>query len=134
LPTFVKTSAGSWKALIRKRGWPTAVKTFRRKRDAQDWARRTEDEMVRGIYVDRAGAERLTHESALLRYLREVSPTKRPSTAKRERQVGGILGTRLGEYALAALTPDVIAQYRGSRLAEGDHGAAGSARAPGPAR
>ena len=117
MPTLVRTAAGSWKAVIRKRGWPTTVKTFRRKRDAQDWARRIEDEMVRGVYVDRAGAERLTLDTALERYLREVTPTKRPSTAKRERQVGEILTARLGEYALAALTPEVIASYRDERLA-----------------
>lgn len=40
--------------MIRKRGWPTVIKTFLTKRDAEDWARRTEDEMVRGVYIDRA--------------------------------------------------------------------------------
>jgi hypothetical protein len=48
MPTFVKTPTGSWKAVIRRNGWPTMAKTFRVKRDAEDWARRTEDEMVRG--------------------------------------------------------------------------------------
>jgi hypothetical protein len=28
--------------------WPTKLKTFRVKRNAADWARRVEDEMVRG--------------------------------------------------------------------------------------
>ncbi len=45
--------------MIRKRGWPVTIKTFRTKCDAEDWARRTEDEVVRGVYIDRAGAERL---------------------------------------------------------------------------
>ena len=39
--------------VIRKRGWPTVIKTFRTKRDAEDWARRTEDEMVRGVHRPR---------------------------------------------------------------------------------
>ena len=43
MPTIVKTSAANWKAVIRKTGFPTATKTFRLKRDAEDWARRTED-------------------------------------------------------------------------------------------
>lgn len=47
MATIVKTEAGTWKALVRKTGWPTNTKTFRTKRDAEDWARRTEDEMVR---------------------------------------------------------------------------------------
>jgi hypothetical protein len=48
MPTIVKTESGNWKAVIRKTGFPTATKTFRLKRDAEDWARRAEDEMVRG--------------------------------------------------------------------------------------
>jgi hypothetical protein len=49
MATIVKTPSGTWKAVIRKIGWPTTAKTFRTKRDAEDWARRTEDEMVRGV-------------------------------------------------------------------------------------
>lgn len=80
MPTIVKPPSGTWKALIRKTGWPTTAKTFRTKRDAEDWARRAEDEMVRGVYMQRASAERMTVEAALKRYLREVTPTKREST------------------------------------------------------
>jgi hypothetical protein len=60
MATIVKTPAGTWKAVIRKTGWPTNAKTFRTKRDAEDWSRRTEDEMVRGVYIQRSGSERLT--------------------------------------------------------------------------
>ncbi len=74
MATIVKTSSGTWKALIRKTGWPATAKTFRTKRDAEDWARRTEDEMVRGVYIQRAPAERMTVEAALTRYLKEVTP------------------------------------------------------------
>jgi hypothetical protein len=77
MATLVKTPSGTWKAVIRKVGFPTATKTFRTKRDAEDWSRRTEDEMVRGVYIQRAPAERMTVADALKRYLAEVSPTKR---------------------------------------------------------
>jgi len=50
MATIVKTPSGTWKAVIRKIGWPTTAKNFRTKRDAEDWACRTEDEMVRGVY------------------------------------------------------------------------------------
>lgn len=43
MATIVKTPSGTWKAVIRKAGWPTTVKTFRLKKDADDWSRRTED-------------------------------------------------------------------------------------------
>lgn len=57
MATIVKTPAGTWKAVIRKQGWPTAVKTFRTKCDAEDWARQTEDEMVRGVHIQRSRAK-----------------------------------------------------------------------------
>lgn len=77
MATIVKTPSGTWQAVIRKRDWPTTSKTFRTRRDAADWSRRTEDEMVRGVYIRRAQSERMTVEAALKRYLGEVTPTKR---------------------------------------------------------
>lgn len=109
--------SGTWKAVIRKTGWPTASKTFRTKRDAEDWSRRTEDEMVRGVYIQRAPAERMTVEAALTRYLREVTPTKRESTRISEHKKAQPLLRHLGKYSLAALSADVVAQYRDMRLA-----------------
>jgi methyl-accepting chemotaxis protein len=49
--TITKTPSNTWKAVVRKRGWPVTIKTFRSKRDAADWARSTEDEMtfVKGV-------------------------------------------------------------------------------------
>ncbi|RMM78159.1 Site-specific recombinase, phage integrase family [Pseudomonas coronafaciens pv. striafaciens] len=84
MATLVKTPSGTWKALIRKTGWPTVAKTFRTKRDAEDWSRRTEDEMVRGVYIQRSGSERMTLEAALKRYLSDITPTKKPTTQRGE--------------------------------------------------
>ncbi|MCP5305270.1 MAG: hypothetical protein H6953_07480 [Chromatiaceae bacterium] len=81
MATITKTPSNAWKAVIRKRGWPVTIKTFPTKRDAADWARSTEDEMVRGVYINRAGAERLLFDKALERFLAEVSASKRTSTA-----------------------------------------------------
>lgn len=36
--------------------------------------------MVRGVYIQRSGAERMTLEVALRHYLSEISPTKKPIT------------------------------------------------------
>ncbi|WP_041931276.1 site-specific integrase [Pseudomonas brassicacearum] len=116
MATIVKTPAGTWKAVIRKTGWPTNAKTFRTKRDAEDWSRRTEDEMVRGVYIQRSGSERLTLEKALQQYLREVSPTKKPTTQRAEATKAQQLIRHLGKYSLAALSSEVIANYRDTRL------------------
>ncbi|WP_123103238.1 tyrosine-type recombinase/integrase [Acidithiobacillus sulfuriphilus] len=120
MATIVKTPAGTWKAVIRKQGWPTAVKTFRTKRDAEDWARQTEDEMVRGVHIQRAPAQKLTVAAALDRYLREITPSKKAGgSQRRDHTSAKPLREGLGRYALGALTPEVIAKYRDERLAEG---------------
>lgn len=86
MATLVKTDSGKWKAVIRKSGWPLASKTFRTKRDATDWARRTEDEMVRGVYINRALSDKLLVGDTLERYLAEVSSQKKASTLAGDRR------------------------------------------------
>ncbi|PKM01302.1 MAG: integrase, partial [Gammaproteobacteria bacterium HGW-Gammaproteobacteria-7] len=120
MATIVKTPSGTWKAVIRKTGFPTTIKTFRLKKDAEDWSRRTEDEMVRGMYLQRAPSERLTFEKAMKRYLTEVTPTKRPFTQKGEHQRSVPLIDFFGKYALAGVTAELVAQYRDKRLAGED--------------
>ena len=119
MATITKTPSNTWKAIIRKRGWPSTIKTFRTKRDAQDWARRTDDEMVRGVYIDRTDASQLLLKAALDRYLREVSSTKKPSTHAAEQHKSKALKSELGDYSLAALNPNLVAGYRDKRLAAG---------------
>ncbi|WP_428622205.1 site-specific integrase [Sedimenticola sp.] len=117
MATITKTSAGKWKAVVRRKGWPTASKTFRVKRDAQDWARGVEDEMLRGVFISRRPAESMTVKQALGLYLREVTPTKKGAdAANREPGRAKPLKKHLGDYALAAVTPKILADYRDCRL------------------
>lgn len=119
MATIVKTPSGTWKAVIRKIGWPTTAKTFRTKRDAEDWARRTEDEMVRGVYLSRAPSEKLTVSAALKRYMEEVSATKKPTTQRSERFTSQHLDAFFGKYSMAAVSAELVAKYRDERLAAG---------------
>lgn len=119
MATFVETPSGTHKAVIRMHGWPTVSKTFRLKRDAKDWARRTEDEMVRGVYLSRVGSERMTVEAALNRYLAEVTPTKKPTTQRSEGITAKHLSATLGKYSMAAVTGELAASYRDQRIADG---------------
>lgn len=116
MATITKTQSGTWKALIRKRGWPAVIKTFRIKRDAEDWSRRTEDEIVRGVYIDRASSERLMFTVAMDRYLREVTPTKKATSQRSERLVAQALKAYFGNYSLAAINTEIVAAYRDERL------------------
>ena len=120
MPTIVKTPSGTWKAVIRKIGFPTTIKTFRLKKDADDWARRAEDDMVRGLFIQRGPSELLTFEKAMKRYLAEVTPTKRPFTQSGERMRSVSLIGFFGKYSLAAVTAELVAQYRDKRLAGED--------------
>lgn len=120
MPTIVKTPSGTWKAVIRKTGFPSVIKTFRLKKDAEDWARRSEDEMVRGLFIQRGPSERFTFEKAMRRYLAEVTPTKRPLTQIGELRRSVPLVEFFGKYSLAAVTAELVAQYRDKRLAGED--------------
>lgn len=106
-----------YKALVRLTGWPTTSKTFRLKKDAEDWARRTEDEMVRGVFIQRAPAERMTLSAALDRYAREVTPTKKASSKDSEMRRIATVKRELGGYSMAALSSDLVADFRDRRLA-----------------
>ena len=76
--------------------------------------------MVRGAYIQRAPADRLTVAKALERYLAEVTPTKRPSTQISDHGRSKILIEHLGKYSLTALTPEIVAKFRDTRLAGED--------------
>jgi integrase len=119
MATIVKTESGTWKALVRKTGWPTTSKTFRTKRDAEDWGRRTEDEMVRGVFIQRTPSEKMTLAEALTRYEKEIVPTKKASTQMRDARRIKLLKTELGSYSLAALSATIVANYRDKRLSAG---------------
>src|SRR5471032_2774185 len=119
MATIVQTPSGTYKALVRMKGWPTTSKTFRLKRDALDWARRTEDEMVRGVFISRSGSERMTAQEALQRYLAEVTPTKKPTTQRSEAITARHLIGFLGKYSMAALSSELVASYRDHRLTAG---------------
>jgi integrase len=119
MASVTKTPSGTWKALVRKRGYVAEIKTFRTKRDADDWARGVEDEMVRGMYIRRSNAERLTVSAALDRYVREVAPTKKASTQDREKGRYETLRAFFGDYSLVAVTPELVAKFRDKRLEVG---------------
>lgn len=117
MATFIRTPRGDWKALIRRRGWPTSCKTFRLKSDAQDWARIAEDEIRRGIHIRHDPPQHLLFSAALKRYLRDVTPKKKPRSQVSEKQRAALLDAFFGKYALSAITPTLVAKYRDRRLA-----------------
>jgi len=104
--------SGSWKAVIRRTGNPTVSKTFRLKTDAEQWARKAEDEIIRGVYISKSHSERTTITKALERYLEEITPSKKSSSQKPETRRAKTVRKHLGKYSLASLSAANVAQYR----------------------
>ena len=66
-----------WRARIKKKGFPEQSKTFFTKKDAEDWAKVIESEMIRGTFIARTDSEKVTFGDLVDRYLREVTPSKK---------------------------------------------------------
>ena len=58
MATFRKRGEYQWEAQIRKKGFPPQSKTFNTKAQAEAWVSVIESEMVRGVFISRAAAER----------------------------------------------------------------------------
>ena len=84
MATFRKRSE-SWQALVKRKGFGQIARTFDTRADAEAWARLTEAEMLRGVFVTRKEAEGTTLSEALDRYEREVIPSKKGIRQERQR-------------------------------------------------
>lgn len=114
LASIIKRASG-WQVQIRKQGYQPISKRFEKKADADVWARITESEMDRGVFIDRSEAERTTLAYILLRYLAEVSVRKLGFIQERSR-INGLLSRPISSRLLATLKSSDFAAYRESRL------------------
>lgn len=78
----IKTASGQkrYKAKIQRAGFRTRCKNFPTRRSAEQWATKTESEMLNGIYVDRSALEKITLHDALERYVNEFTLGKKGAT------------------------------------------------------
>lgn len=108
-----KRGPNQWRAKIRKKGFPTASKTFPKKAHAERWAREIECSMDTGIYQDYRQASTTTLKELFCRYETDVLPRKKSQTPVKAhiRQINNIIGST----TLSALNSSVIAQYRDLR-------------------
>jgi len=118
MASILKRGPFQWQATIRRKGYPTQVKTFESKREADDWASGVESEMARGVWADRTELERTSLGDLIERYSNEVSPSKRSCrtelvTARR------LLRHPLALRPLSTLRAVDFARYRDGRLEEG---------------
>ena len=114
-------SNGNWQAMIRKKGFPTQSKVFRRKIDAQMWETEVLSGMNKGVFVSAKEAERTTLKELLERYLEECVPAL--SDPKREgNRVKKLMARPLALRIVATIRSTDIADFVKERQAEGVSG------------
>lgn len=115
MATFRKRGEYQWETQIRKKGFPYQTKTFNTKPEAEAWAAVIESEMVRGVFVSRAEAERTTLGQIIDRYIAEVTPTHRGCDSEALR-LKAMSRHPLASRFLSTLTSTDFAKYRDERL------------------
>lgn len=115
MATFRKRGEYQWETQIRKKGFPYQTKTFNTKPEAEAWAAVIESEMVRGVFVSRAEAERTTLGQIIDRYIAEVTPTHRGCDSEALR-LKAMRRHSLASRFLSTLTSTDFAKYRDERL------------------
>jgi integrase len=116
----------SYRVKVRLKGYPAQSATFDRLTDAKKWASATESAIREGRHFKTTEAKKHTLGELVDRYTRDVLPSKRDA-AKQAAQLGW-WKEQIGAYALADVTPALIAEHR-DRLA-GESTTRGERRSP----
>lgn len=117
MATFRKRS-GSWQALVKKKGFGQIARTFDTKAASEAWAKITESEIVRGVFVSRKESENTTLSEALDRYEQEVSPIKKGHRQEKTR-ITIWKNHPLAKRFLASIRGSDMASYRDERMKGG---------------
>jgi hypothetical protein len=104
-----------WQVTIRRKGFPKLIETFETHAEAKAWGILIESEMIRGVFVDRREAERMTFGEALRQYAEEYSENKRGREVELVR-IKALLQHPLALRSLASLRKCDFATYRKERL------------------
>lgn len=119
MATIRKRGELQWQAIVKRKGVGSTSKTFLTKRDAEDWSKITESEMLRGAYIRRADAEKTTVSEIIASFKTGFAPNHyRARDDKKEawRFQLARLDDFLGKLSLAAIDQKTITVYRDKRL------------------
>jgi len=112
-----KDGKASYRALVRIKGFPLQSATFERVTDAKKWVQSTESAIRENRHFKTSEAKRHTLAEMLDRYARDVL-SKTPKKEIDQLHQLNWWKAEIGSYALADVTPSLIAQYR-DKLAGG---------------
>jgi integrase len=115
---YFQKRSGSWRAIVKRKGFDRITRTFDTKATAESWARQIEAEMDRGSYVSRKEAETTTLSEALDRYEREISSIKKGHLQEKKRIRAWKLHP-LAKRFLATIQGKDIAAWRDARIKSG---------------
>jgi len=113
----IRKRGDKWQARIQIKGTDPLAKSFANRSDAEAWAKITEAEIIRGVFIKRTDAERTTLETALKRYEEEITPAKRGKRTEYER-LKAWKADKLAQKSLASLRASDFAKWRDKRLKE----------------
>lgn len=119
MATIRKRGDYQWQAIVKRKGVGFVSKTFLTRRDAEDWGKITEADMVRGAYIRRADAERMTLAELIESFKTDFAP--RHYRAREDRKEAwrfqlDRLADGLGKLSLASISQKEVGGYRDKRL------------------
>ncbi|ADZ69094.1 tyrosine-type recombinase/integrase [Polymorphum gilvum] len=111
----------SYRVMVRMKGFPMQVKTFKRLTDAKQWAQDTESGIRKGEVknVVRTAATK-TLQDVIDRFRKEVFIHRAESTKRAEGSFLAYWEKALGSYALAYITADMVSEKMAELAAAGD--------------
>ncbi|MDN3721505.1 tyrosine-type recombinase/integrase [Roseibium salinum] len=109
---------GKWQAQVRRAGLKPRAQSFISKADAQRWIRQTEQELDRtALACDPTQLENTTVADLIVRYRREVTPSKR-GAASEDKRLEVFLRYQWAKLPLSKATPQVFSRHRDIRAQE----------------
>ncbi|SOB56995.1 Site-specific recombinase XerD [Pseudodesulfovibrio profundus] len=109
-------------ARVRRKGHKPVSKTFKRKGDADKWARDIESEMDKGVFVSREEAEGTTLTEAIDRYIKEYIQTRLKHPKRETDRANAIRSRDISKLFLARIRGKEIAAFIKEREKEGVSG------------
>lgn len=110
----IRQRSSKWQARIRVQGAASIEKSFSNRADAEAWAKVTEADMIRGLFIKRAD-EQTTLAALIDRYAAEVSATKRGKDAESYR-LAMFKATKMAKLSASRITSAMTAAWRDERI------------------
>jgi len=101
----------TWRVRVRRQTGPSLTKSFKRKVDAEEWARGIEHKLDIGDHVPNSEARKRTLADAIDRYLEVTLPrSKHRKNAAEQTRLLNWWKSELGDRALVGITPATLAE------------------------